>query len=271
MGSLLRENDILFAYKALNLVPGLSANARRVAGAIVDHFNRCTGQCDPSVGRLAEMLGINRATVLRATAELCSEECGLFKKTSHGGLSHRASYHPNWNRFREIVEDWDARMKTGGGETKVAKLRRSESQNCDVKGRKTATQTNLINQSNKPIGTESLESAESQYGAEPQPPCRSERPKGLGRGSELRDQRSMLLPLSGGKSVSRGKAARAAAERRFGRDLVAMGEKRHAAYIEHMTPALMEAATEREMRCPGAGLVFIDETLGDEILRARHG
>lgn len=43
-----QENDILFAYKALNFVPGLSANARRVAGATIDHFNRKSGQCDPS-------------------------------------------------------------------------------------------------------------------------------------------------------------------------------------------------------------------------------
>ncbi len=84
--ALLEANDILFAHKALNIVPGPSANARRVAGAIIDHFNRKTGQCDPSVGRLARLLGVNRATVIRATNDLCSEESGLFENSSHGGM-----------------------------------------------------------------------------------------------------------------------------------------------------------------------------------------
>ncbi len=58
----LQENDILCAYKALNIAPGLSDTARRVAGAIIDHFNRRTGQCDPNIDRLVRMLEVNRAT-----------------------------------------------------------------------------------------------------------------------------------------------------------------------------------------------------------------
>ncbi|MCP4319874.1 MAG: helix-turn-helix domain-containing protein [Hyphomicrobiales bacterium] len=271
----LQENDILFACKALNLVSGLSANARRVAGAIIDHFNRKTGQCDPSVGRLARMLDVDRSTIMRATNDLCSEEHGLFEKTSHGGMSHRTSYVPRWDRFREIVEDWEARMKTGDGHakvseargSKVAKLRRPRSQNCDVKGRKTATQTNLINQSNKPIGTESTGFP---YVKQPTQ-CQSERPKGLGKGNKPPGGPSFLLPIAGGKSVSKGKAARAAAERRCSHDMAARGQSAHALYIEHMTPALLEAAAEREMRRHGAGLEFIDEMLGDLLLWAGRG
>jgi DNA-binding transcriptional MocR family regulator len=110
------------AYKAISLVGGISKSARRTAGGLIDHYNPKTGRCDPSVGRLATMLGIDRATVLRATAEL--EAAGLFIKTSHGGHSNCADYRPQWDFFEEIVADWDRRMIAGDPPDKVAKLRR---------------------------------------------------------------------------------------------------------------------------------------------------
>ncbi|WP_425462505.1 helix-turn-helix domain-containing protein [Martelella lutilitoris] len=115
--ALLRENDVLFAYKALNLIPGLPEASRRVAGAILDHFNKKDGQCDPGIERLSRMLGLNRSTVIRATEKL--DELGLIEKDSHGGKAHRASYKPNWAYFRAIVEDFqldggpDCRARTG--------------------------------------------------------------------------------------------------------------------------------------------------------------
>lgn len=90
--ALLGGNDILFAHKALTLMSGLTDATKRVAGAIIDHFNKKTGQCDPGIDRLSTMLGINRATVIRATETL--DELGLIQKASHGGKSHRASYRP---------------------------------------------------------------------------------------------------------------------------------------------------------------------------------
>ena len=102
------KGDVAIAYKAINLAPRLSNCERRVAGAIVDHFNRRNGRCDPSVQRLSKLLGMNRATVLRATAKLTSIGCGMFSKRSHGGHSNCASYQPNWNRFQVLVKDWDA-------------------------------------------------------------------------------------------------------------------------------------------------------------------
>ncbi|MEW9617174.1 helix-turn-helix domain-containing protein [Shinella sp. S4-D37] len=114
--AILEENDILFAHKALNVMAGLTEATKRVAAAIIDHFNKRTGQCDPSIERLATLLGIDRATVIRATEKL--HELGYVEKMSHGGKAHRASYLPNWDGFRAIVEDWDARMKTGDGPDK---------------------------------------------------------------------------------------------------------------------------------------------------------
>ena len=263
----LQENDILFACKALNIMPGLSANTRRVAGALIDHFNRKTGQCDPSIGRLARMLDIDPATVKRATAELCSAERGLFEKVSHGGLSHRASYLPNWARFREFVTNWEARMKTGEGPAKGAKLRCSRAQNCDVKGRKTAPQTNLINQSNKPICTLSTE---SQY-AKPRVLNPAEPMNGLLKGNKPPGAPTLLLPINGGKSVSKGNAAWCSAERRLDRDIRAFGQAKYADCIERMTPELMNAATQAEMERRGSGAGFVREALDYPTGGQRYG
>lgn len=263
----LQENDILFAYKALNIMPGLSSNTRRVAGLLIDHFNRKTGQCDPSISRLARILDIDPATVKRATAELCSDDCGLFEKVSHGGLSHRASYLPNWARFREFVTDLGARMKTGEGPAKGAKLRCSRAQNCAVKGRKTAPQTNLINQSNKPICTLSTE---SQY-AKPRVLSPAETMNGLLKGNKPPGAPTLLLPINGGKSVSKGKAAWCSAERRWDQDIRAFGEAKYADCIERMTPALMQSATQAEMERRGSGALFVLEALDYPTGGQRYG
>jgi len=40
---LLQQNDVLFACKALAIMPDLPAALRRVAGAIIDHFSKRNG------------------------------------------------------------------------------------------------------------------------------------------------------------------------------------------------------------------------------------
>lgn len=257
--ALLEENDILFAHKALTLMSGLTDATKRVAGAIIDHFNKRTGQCDPGIDRLSTLLGINRATVIRATEAL--DELGLIQKTSHGGKSHRASYRPNWERFQAIVSDWDARMKSGKSPAdnreneaaNVASVRRSRSQGCDVKGRKRATQTLRRNPSKEPIETEQVETPVPT----PAKPNVRKTSDGLGRGSKQPDQRSMLLPIDGGRAVSHADAARAAAERRWYAQVHSLGENAEADVLGWMTADRQEAATLAEMRRRGGGIQFI--------------
>jgi predicted transcriptional regulator len=264
--AILEENDILFAHKALNIAAGITEATKRVAGAIIDHFNKRTGQCDPSIERLATLLGIDRATVLRATDKL--DELGFIEKASHGGKAHRARYLPNWERFRTIVEDWDARMKSGDApgtpirpaETsaaKVADVRRSRSQGCDVKRRRDATQTLRSNPSKEPVETERVETR-------PQEPIPQRSPtplQGLWRGSKRDAQRSMLLPIIGGRSPSHADAARAAAERRWYAQLHALGEKAEVEVLEWMTRDRQEATTQAEMQRQGGGIAFIEATM----------
>ena len=62
--------DILIAFKSISLAPDLSVTEKRVASALIDHFNRQTTQCDPSLDTLAILLGIHRRTVIRSVNRL---------------------------------------------------------------------------------------------------------------------------------------------------------------------------------------------------------
>src|SRR5690242_13383529 len=79
--------DTLLALKALCIAPRLSSNQRRVGAALIEHYNRRTGQCDPGHGRLAKLFNIDKRTAIRSTQALVSH--GLFEKIRHGGRSNR--------------------------------------------------------------------------------------------------------------------------------------------------------------------------------------
>ena len=272
--SFVKENDILFAYKAFNIVAGLSANARRVAGAIIDHFNRKTGQCDPSIDRLATLLGVNRATVLRATAELCGDDDGsapFFFRKSHGGKFHRASYAPNWSKFRSIVKAWGAKME--GRESpqtdapNVAEVRPCTSQNCDVNSRKTATQTNRRNQSKKP--TVQVDGSADVPPSAPQ----ADKSQGLWRGRKQQGQHHFLLPFAGGKQPSHSQAAKAGAERRWYGELQQMDARLSVQIVDALgeRPDVYAGATEAELRKRGDGLPYVLTALNDALRQAKYG
>jgi|SRR6267142_1857860 hypothetical protein len=53
----------LLAHKAINLYDDLSGLEKRVAAANIDHYNRKTGQCDPSLGTIARLIDVSRRTV----------------------------------------------------------------------------------------------------------------------------------------------------------------------------------------------------------------
>src|SRR4051812_48497456 len=92
--------DTLLAIKVINLVPDLRPSDRRVGVALIEHYNRRTGRCDPGLERIATLLSISTRTVIRSTERL--HVMGLFHKVRHGGWSNRNSYKPNWVRFAEL-------------------------------------------------------------------------------------------------------------------------------------------------------------------------
>ena len=272
---MLQKTDILFAHKALNIAADLSACDRRVAGAIIDHFNKRTGQCDPGIERLSTLLGIDARTVKRATADLCGKH-GLFQKVSHGGKSHRASYTPNWEKFAAIVADWDARMI---GKTKPpeaggngAELPPSMGRNCPVKGGETAPQTLRRNLSNKPIAPHgaSGEAVSSPQPMQPeprpssQPMCRN----GLSNGSVQHRSAKRFEQPQVARSVSHSEAAQARAEQRLDADLRALGWHAYSQAIEQMTNELTQEATAAEVAHKGGGVRLVMDRLGLDLLRS---
>lgn len=237
------KNAFLFGHIALHIVPGYSAGARRVGAALLEHFNKTTGQCDPSVMRLATMLVLSRRKVLDATAELCAGDQPLFSKLSHGGHSHRAAYMPAWDRFFAIVDDWDMRMKGGSAPAKVqktaplivppllpAKVQKtapSRGRKLHVEGAENCTQTD-----------------------------RSNRQKKTGV-VETPRQTFMIHAVPGGRSPSHADAARGAAERRLDKALLALPKDTYIAMMGEVSSEQYALAAAAEQDRPGTGLTVL--------------
>ena len=101
--------DTLLAIKAISIVPGLTDSDRQIGIALIEHFNRDTGRCDPSLDRLSEVTGFCTRTAIRSLKRLTA--AGLFQIDRHGGYSNRNSYEPIWHRFAAIRNTWQAKFK----------------------------------------------------------------------------------------------------------------------------------------------------------------
>jgi len=134
-----QKADTLLAIKAIALSSALSAIDKRVGTALIDHFNRATGRCDPSLNGLAGLLGVSRRTVIRAISRLVGER--MLRKVRHGGFSHRNSYEPIWRRFRELEAEWNERRKSRRGNTTSHGVSPLTGQTCHLAGGTDGTQT----------------------------------------------------------------------------------------------------------------------------------
>jgi hypothetical protein len=227
--------DTLLALKAVNLAPDLKANDRRVAAALLEHFNRKTGRCDPGLERIAKLLGISTRTVIRSNHRL--ERAGLFKRVPHGGLSNRNSYEPNWPRFKEIEAAWRVRLHTAWQASQVSKASPVSCHPCHLTDDNTVTQTyknNLIRKTYQ---------------------------QGLPKEEEVaRDVKSEQRLGRSTVRVRASEAAETAAERRWCDALHAhFGSlpRTYAEVIEAITPVIQAAATAAEMHRRGAGVEHI--------------
>src|SRR5262245_43426466 len=103
-----KKLDTTIAHKIINLMPELTVTDKRVAAAIIEHFNRKTGRCDPGLSRLASLVGVSRRTVIRSISSI--ERTGVIRVVHHGGHFQRNRYQPVWSRFRELEFEWRARF-----------------------------------------------------------------------------------------------------------------------------------------------------------------
>jgi hypothetical protein len=229
-----RPLDTLLALKAINLIPELSATDKRVAGALIDHFNKKTGQCDPSHGRIAGLLAVSSRTVIRSINRL--ERHGLFRRKRHGGHLNRNSYEPVWPRFREIEAAWTSRFRSKTTHPTATKLSPAPCQPCHLDGDSPVTQTCRSNLSKETCGKRLPN-------------------KGKAEVAERRPARNSLA-----NSAAKADPARVSAERRWSNDLHARFVSMPITYgqiIEAVDPAMQEAATDAELRRRGGGLAFL--------------
>jgi predicted transcriptional regulator len=231
--------DTLLAFKTICLAPDLNTNDRRVGAALIDHFNRQTGRCDPGIDRLTKLLNISRRTVIRSINALVS--AGWLVKVRHGGRGNRNRYEPNWRRLREFGESWNAKMKSLATQ-QLSDVSPPEGQSRHLLGDEGDTQTlnpNLPNKTcwkgypRKEVRTPSVITTES-----------------VGRQAAKVSQSAFGSPSA--------VVARTEAERRWHGELFARFDlKTYSAFVEAIGPDLREAATDAELKKRGAGLNHI--------------
>jgi hypothetical protein len=245
--------DTTIAHKMINLMPELTGTDKRVAAALIEHFNRKTGQCDPGLDRIARLVGVSRRTVMRSVS--CLVGAGVFHVVQHGGRSQRNSYEPVWLRFRELDALWKARFRAKSTAADGPKTSPENGQTCHVPRDEPGTQTFLTNQSKETR-------SDAPNSAKEQPSERTD-----GKGQPIKEEHShQPRPVRSGstKGSQVSIAAHTSAERRWNDELLRRYSATPSIYaeiIDATTPDLQRAATEAEMHRRGAGLAYILEQL----------
>jgi hypothetical protein len=250
--------NTLLAHKAINLASELSSSEKRVAAAIIDHFNRRTGQCDPSLDCIAELIGMSRRTVMRATDRL--QKLGFIRRIRHGGHYHRNSYEPVWSRFLQVEADWKGRRSARRARLGAPNLSPCSSQSRHVVGDTAAPQTFPSNILKETSNGEALLQRPDARG-----PLHDKR--GLAMEANLRpnppNRARAYRPFGSTPSST---AARDAAERRWNSELTSHFRNQPSIYsriVEAIDVSLMNAVTDAELSDRGSGF----KHLMDELLR----
>lgn len=238
--------DMTFAMKAIGLSEHLNGSDKQVAFAILDHYNRRTGRCDPSRETLSKLVNVTPRTVSRSIAKLTGTR--LFKIARHGGHYNCNSYQPNWRLYRELEDIWKKRRVACSRKAGSPELASTPGQNRPPSGVETVYQTSPSN-SILPTSTGDHRSSAQSGG-----PRRLS--NGIAGASMPRKQWGATTP-----SID---AAKLAAEKRWNDDLIAQLGRDASVYgqiVEAITPQLQKSATCSEMQRRGSGLSFLMKEL----------
>jgi DNA-binding MarR family transcriptional regulator len=238
--------DMLLAFKAISLSEVLTGSEKRILATILDHFNQKTGQCDPSLGGIAELLLVDRRTVMRAIKR--AEQLGLFRKVRHGGNFHRNHYAPTWLHFRRIEESWRQKKREHRQRHERKNVSHFQRQKSHSAGGEAAPQTCLINNSHETCHS-GLANKEH-YQSYSSTSITRQQPQRLNRAIHV-------------KHTSSEQAARDAAQRRWDNAILKRfsGQPLYAQIVNAIDPALSDAATKKEMEKPGSGFWYVLEQL----------
>jgi hypothetical protein len=244
----------LLGFKAIGLALGLRDSDRRIAVALLEHFNRRTGQCDPSLGTLSTLLGLSERTAIRATIRL--EGAGLIRKTRHGGNFHRNHYELCWPKFRQIEADWNKRRRANSARIHARKKSPLSGRESHRDADKEVTQTcpsNLLN-----VTSNSEASIHP-----PRPRSNPEGSQGLGSEATVA-KRSVRRSGFQVRLTSSRDAARIAAQGRWDEDLLRRFGGAPGIYgsiIESIDETLIAGATEAELQTRGGGVDYLIKVL----------
>lgn len=247
----MRKGDLTIAFKAIALTE-LPTGHKRVAAAVLDHYNRATGRCDPSMESLGLLLQINVRTVVRAINRLVREK--YYERDRHGGNFHCNQYTPVWETFRAIDADWARRRAMHRSRFDRTKLSPPPCQTSPLGGDSDVTQTCPINNHSYETSSRGLPS--------------------VGIGGAGKNSREVAVSTMGSitkpaqtpagrlhvKHPKPGDAARDAAERRWNMDLSRRYSGHAELYgriVEAIDRPLSEAATSAELNFRGAGTKHI--------------
>jgi DNA-binding transcriptional MocR family regulator len=215
-----------------------------VLAALIEHFNRQDGRCDPSIDRLVVLLGINRRTVFRALNSLVTK--GYVVRLRHGGLNHRNQYVPNWPFYVAIVKKWDEQFRAASSARRATEMSSSQGQSGHLADGPSVTQTYSNNHIEETLESTRKFDSENALVAKPRKGSAYER-------FATQAKRRVLTPSSRD-------ASRDAAERRWNLELQQFlkgDERLTAVAVDMMTPELMRAATDAEFVARGAGLPVV--------------
>lgn len=256
---------VLIAFKVIALADDLSTVERQVGATLIDSFNRRTGQCDPSLDRVAGLLSVHRRSVIRATEKL--EIKGLFRKIRHGGHAHRNHYEPMWSKFIELEARWRDRF-SASAHNRRTKMSPPQGPASHHAGGVDATQTCSNNLSKETLAAATPESEPLQQSAE-----------GRKRSGETANATATMQTTNfraPSRPASSWVASRDAAERRWNSDLMRTYGGEHellGRIVDAIDADLMLSATDTELRRSGSGLTYVIAELQarDIVLRSSSG
>ncbi|MGO7820467.1 helix-turn-helix domain-containing protein [Rhizobium ruizarguesonis] len=273
-----QPSPALIFFKALTIAP-LSADAKAAGGALLDHLNSKSGQCDPSQSSLARRLGIDRRAMIDALNEVVS--FGLFKRRSHGGKAYRSAYEPNFALAALMVTDFEARRKGGVAPLEASPLhpknkppkrsRRGKTsgdgattfgRESSGDGATSASGTCAITPSGT-VATQTLMKQNTSNLTRRAQPEKSHSSEGgslaVGQGAPAAPRPPKAVPRRMSEMDVHEELRRANAPQAWQRDLVEHSPDLYLTIVGSLTesdPAYL-AATEAELACPGGGLASI--------------
>lgn len=237
-----RDQDLARARAALARARELPPASRLVGAVILDHYNRDTGRCDPSVERIGRISGLHERSIRRAAALL--DELGLIARRVHGGRRHRNAFAPDFAAI--IALDASTAFESGSVTTVTTRTLWSADPDSRVPH-------------NLNLEPESDSEVVAGTAREPRTAPVRPAPRGAGSGGS-RQQRELLLPIDGGRR----QIAETAASNRLWRDLRQryFGTAGWGGIVDAMlVDDLVEAAQAAEMRRPGVGITVVETAL----------